>query len=536
MKNYLSKLYDRTKSNKFELLFLGILLAISGIAAGWNMFHYPSYFDDEGTYMARAIAIAYHHSLSPYTYWYDHAPGGTIILAIWLRLTGGISTFGSAINSGRVLMLLAHLMSTVLLYLIARHFKLKKFFIAVIVLMFSLSPLAVTLQRMVLLDNLMVLAVLFSLYLLLHIKNIYLAIVSGMLLGLSVLIKESAIFFIPGMLILLFQIKPRHHRKFTSITWLSGAIGTIIIYPIFALLRGELFPMNSFLGGKSPHVSLITSLAWQSSRRGGAFYSHSSQFYYSLVHSWLFADPILITIGFFASLSILILSFWKRQYLAIAVLTFGYIFYLLRGGIINDQYLTPLIPFFALNIGLAFSELYCFTKKKNILKTMAIIIVASTCSLTLFWDAKNPDLYVLDATTPQVNAINWVQKNTTKSYLTEIDSYAQPTLLYTYGSKMYKSYGYQDFWEVDQDPELTAKILHNNWRTINYLLVTPRMITDVSLGGLPLTQEALKNSNIVKQFTIVDPKSGISGFLYRNSYHRGILIATTNYVEIKKVN
>src|ERR1019366_3350921 len=160
MKKYLNHIYDRAKQNKVELLFLGILLLISGIAAGWNMFHYPSYFDDEGTYMARAIATAYHHSLSPYTYWYDHAPGGTIIIALWLRLTGGVSTFGSAINSGRVLMLLVHLASTLLLYLIAKHFKLKKFFLALIVLLFSLSPLAITLQRMVLLDNLMVLAML----------------------------------------------------------------------------------------------------------------------------------------------------------------------------------------------------------------------------------------------------------------------------------------------------------------------------------------------------------------------------------------
>jgi len=536
MKRKLKSLLTLAIQHKAELLFVGILLLISGFAGGWNMFHYPSYFWDEGTYMARATAVAYHHSLSPYTYWYDHAPGGWIAIALWLKLTGGIHAFGAAVNSGRVLMLIAHLMSTFLLYLIAKHYKLGNFFIAIIILFFSLSPLAITLQRMVLLDNLMVLVMLMSLYLIIRFKNIYIGVLSGFLLGLAVLVKETAIFFIPGMLVLLFQKKPRHHRKFISLVWIAALIATVLTYPIFALLRGEFFPMHSLLGGKSPHVSLITSIIWQSARKGGAFYSKSSQLYFSLVHSWLYTDPFLITLGFLASLAVLIIAFWKRKYLPLAILTFGYMYYLLRGGIINDQYLIPLIPFFALNIGVAFSELYQFARRRKVLKLVAIGLIVGICSSSLLWDGRNADLYVLDATTPQVEAINWLEKNTTKSDLTDIDNYAQADLLYTYGPQMYKNYGYQDFWEVDQDPRLTNNVLHDNWKNINYILVTPRMLSVAQYStALPLTENALKNSSVVIRYSISYPNSGLSGYLYKESLHRQISIAMTNYVDINKV-
>ena len=62
------------------------------------------------------------------------------------------------------------------------------------------------------------------------------------------------------------------------------------------------------------------------------------------------------------------------------------------------------------------------------------------------------------------------------------------------------------------------------------------MVTDVNLGGLPLSREAIRNSVVVERYNIGTPKTGVSGFLYRNSDHRQILIATTNYVDINKVN
>ncbi len=62
------------------------LVGIGLVAHGLNMFHYPSFTlrDDEGIYAAQAWAVLRLGQLSPYTYFYDHAPGGWLLLAAWM--------------------------------------------------------------------------------------------------------------------------------------------------------------------------------------------------------------------------------------------------------------------------------------------------------------------------------------------------------------------------------------------------------------------------------------------------------------------
>ena len=58
------------------------LIAVVVLVQGWNIADYPTVSDDEGTYLAQAWAIQHGHGLAPYTYWYDHPPGGWIQLAM----------------------------------------------------------------------------------------------------------------------------------------------------------------------------------------------------------------------------------------------------------------------------------------------------------------------------------------------------------------------------------------------------------------------------------------------------------------------
>ena len=106
---------------KWETLLIIAVLLIAGLAHGINMFHFPYFENDEGTYMSQAWSVIYEGRLAPYTYWYDHAPVGWLQIAIWAILTGSFHTFGPIINSGRVLMLLIQLGSTLMLYYIARN-------------------------------------------------------------------------------------------------------------------------------------------------------------------------------------------------------------------------------------------------------------------------------------------------------------------------------------------------------------------------------------------------------------------------------
>src|SRR3954471_10899354 len=91
---------------KAPKLLIAVAVLIGLASHGWNMFRYPLYLTDEGIYMEQAWSVLREAKLSPYTYFYDHAPVGWLALAGWVGvLPGGFSAFGNAINTGRVLML-----------------------------------------------------------------------------------------------------------------------------------------------------------------------------------------------------------------------------------------------------------------------------------------------------------------------------------------------------------------------------------------------------------------------------------------------
>ena len=219
---------------------------LAGIPHAFNMFHYPYYENDEGVYMSQAWAIIREGTMAPYTYWYDHAPGGWIFIALWTLLTGGFFSFGFSINSGRVLMFILHIFSSLFLYLIAKKFTNSKLCGLLSVIIFSFSPLAIYFQRRVLLDNIMTFWVLFSLIcVLFHTGKLRNIIFSGLIFGVGVLSKENAIFFIPVFIYCIYLYVNKKQRNFAIATWL-GTMGVVIsFYFLYAWTKSELFPSGT---------------------------------------------------------------------------------------------------------------------------------------------------------------------------------------------------------------------------------------------------------------------------------------------------
>ena len=94
-----------------------LLALLAGLLAhSVNMFGYPLFLGDEGIVMQNAWAVLRQGFLTPYTYWYDNPPAGWILVAAWTALTGGFHTFGSAVDGGRVLMLVLHGLSIVMVF------------------------------------------------------------------------------------------------------------------------------------------------------------------------------------------------------------------------------------------------------------------------------------------------------------------------------------------------------------------------------------------------------------------------------------
>lgn len=270
------------------------LVCVAALVHSYNMFGFPLYLGDEGIYMAQAYAVAKLGSITPYAYWYDHAPAGWILIALWTMVTGGFHTFGTAIDSGRTLMLLLHIVSLVLLFRIVLHLTGNNLAAAIGGLCYALSPLTVVYGRMVLLDNIMIVFVLAGTLLLVNYDGLlWRLFVGSLLIGIGVLSKESALALLPVLIIGVWMLTHAQHRPFARGVWLFGALATISLYPLYAALRGELlnFSFSSPLNGDGSGVTLLGAVLWQVGRSGGAPWDPQSDFMRVVTGSWLARDP-----------------------------------------------------------------------------------------------------------------------------------------------------------------------------------------------------------------------------------------------------
>lgn len=503
----LNKLFKKIKENKKGLLILTILLIISAIAHGYNMFHFPYYEDDEGTYMAQAWSLITQGKLAPYTYSYDHAPLGWILIALWTMLTGGFFTFGVSVDSGRVLMLVLHLAIATMLFYVAKRLSGGYLAGIIAVLIFSLSPLGIFFQRRVLLDNIMIFWVFLSLALLLKVRlklsHIFL---SSIAFGIAVLTKESAIFFTPAFLYLVISKSHSHYKNFAVVKWLAFFVSIGAFYFLYAILKGELFPTGTLLGGNQPHVSLIGTIQYQTSRGGGFFLNPLSSFMLNF-KEWIkggffiiVPDPMIIILGLFSTLIVLLISIKKAAYRFLSFFTLLYCIYLIRGGEVIGFYIIPLLPFLALNIGVV---IYIFLKaiEKIPLKSLIQPILLVILLLPFAWYySAHLGIYTRDQTSNQIKAMQWVKNNISKDSIVLIDNYAFIDLHSAIPKSIYTSRGAQYYWKADTDPEIKDNILKNDWRNIDYILSTPQLQYDAFNSGLSLVKDAYTNSTILKSY------------------------------------
>ena len=318
----------------WEKLLIAALLLVAALAHGINMFNYPTYLGDEGIYMSQAWAVVKEGQLAPYTYDYGHAPVSWLLIAAWTILTGGFHTFGATINSGRVLMLIMQVGSTFLLYRIARSISNSVVVATIACLLFALSPYGIYIHRFVLLDNVATFWMLLSIMLLvskrLSLKRVWLSAVA---LGLSILSKENISFLVPVLVYLVYFLTDKSHRWFAVVGWTAIVCSIVSLYVLVAVLKGELFPSGTLLGGTSPHVSLLYSLLWQAGRqRDGGVLDLSSQFWHT-TNMWAQAEPLLVIGGsFLAILSILMIN--KHRLIGLmGIATLSLYALLARGGI-----------------------------------------------------------------------------------------------------------------------------------------------------------------------------------------------------------
>ncbi len=507
LKKVLAKIFE------FRVLILIVLLCISGVTHGYNMFGFPYFENDEGTYMSQAWSLLHLNKLSPYTYWYDHAPFGWILLALWVKLTGGFYTFGFSLYSGRVFMLILHLISTGLVFTISNKLSKNTWVGIIATLIFSLSPLGLYFHRRILLDNIMIFLILLSYCtIIMQNKRIVYYIGSAFLFGFAVLTKENAIFFLPAFVYTLYLNADTSHRFLILAKWSLIVFFIGLFYILYALLNGELFPYGSSLGGQTPHVSLLGTLAYQASRGSDALPSSGSSFSHMLT-LWVQQDIFILYVGLLATLIVGVISLVQKKYFYFSIFMLNLFcwLFLVRGGLVLEFYIVPALPLLALNIALAVDLLLSPLKDRlgkftlhtlhGLVCVIILFIYGTTNSISRAFGVNNSghNFFTVNQTRSQLQAIDWLRKNIPSNSVVLIDDYshlelrdpANPSGVYFPNAVWY--------WKAGLDPKVQSDILKDSAESIDYMARTPQMEHDVSTGSLGLVAGAFSNASYVTE-------------------------------------
>lgn len=485
-----------------ELPLILALMLIGLVTVGLNIFNYPAHnrFDDEGIYLSQAWSVLREGRLSPYSYFYDHAPGGWLMLAGWMGLTGGPLTFGSSYNSGRLFILLLHVAMIPLLYKVARKLGCNISIAALASLLFSISPLAIYYERLILLDNIMLFWVLLSLNLLLDEKGrLSRLAISGICFGIAVLTKETAAFLIPAMLFIAWQQRYKHQGRFALLGWVIPTLLMLSLYPLYALIKGELLPAGYSLGffifniaTPSDKISLLDVLRWQAGR------GSNGQFWQLLKDDWLLRDPILFGGGVIASVINLFWVFRKdRRPFAASLLALLPLLYLARGGLVFDFYVIFIIPFLCLNLAILLNNL---SKRLPELATAGLVVLVTGVLVIGYWRAGTlQPLYKADPAQADRAAVTWIKTNI-PAQSTIVARSNMWTDLHEPGLGGPAFPNVQSHWKVALDPAIREGVFHNDWHNVDYVVVDTQMKSDLTDLKATLVLDALNHASLVKQW------------------------------------
>lgn len=485
-----------------EALWLVPILFLALVFHAVNMFGYPYLENDEATYVTRGWHFLTEGDLDLYVYWYDHAPAGWIQLSIWFALTGGTLVFSSLLESARIAMLVLHLANTALVYGLTLRFTNKNRWAAVLAAgLYAMTPLGIYYHRRVLLDNIMILWVLISMLLLTaKSRRLTTVIGSGTAFGIAVLTKLNAVFFGPGMLLLLVHGIEARRRVHAFTYWLAFGASIVVTYFIYAALRSELWAADVDASGRPANVSLMDALTFQAGREDGGqspWPWSSENGFGATVRDWLEYDALFIALAALAFVVLFIVGIIQRKRnlypLALVTLALGQLLFLARGGVILSFYVIPLLAIGAIAIGMLFDYLWQPTRMLHFWTgVQAGCVVFGLIAFALVSDWTH---FSKDETSNQNAALNMIRTELDSDSVIVVDNYALPGLVQE-GDFHNASY----FFKAQYDPEI-SEVFNDDWRDIDYLLVTHEMLTQVRSGRLPDIKEALDHSVILADYT-----------------------------------
>jgi hypothetical protein len=495
-----------TGLHALSVLALAPVLVAVGLATAWNLQGWPGRVnDDEGTYVAEAWAMIFEHHLSHYTYWYDHPPLGWAQLAAFAWVTDGFARVSSAVMVGREFMWLVTMTSCLFLFVLGRRLGLGRVFSAVAVALFGLSPLAIYFHRMVSLDNIGTMWLLAALMFAASQRNsLRAAFWSAVCLSAAVLSKETIALLTPAVIWVIWQHTDRRTRAWNLGVFLATYILLVLVYPLMAVLRGELLPGRG-------HVSLAWALWWQFDGRAGSgspLDPRSGSAY--LVHFWLGLDPWLLGLGG----ALIPVALFVKRLRPIALGLLIQVLVPLKGGYLPYFYVTAMLPFAAVLGGGVADAFWAAGVRGWRTRTVAAIgtvadigtgrfrrwawrvpVPAAAAAFALLiapgWARALDRQSTVRGDAGSLAATKWVERHIKKSDVVVVDDYMWPDLKIDGMNPLW-------MWKVDGDPEVARVNLSHGWRSIQYIVMTSE--ASAMLSQLPTLTQAVADSVVVARF------------------------------------
>ena len=476
---------------------LGTVLVAVGIGRA------PAVGGDEGIYTNHAYAVMHGH-LTPYTYTYDHPFFGWAQLALtsWVSQLLHIGGDLSVVNA-RAVMVLYTFATLLLTYGVARRLNLRPAFATVAVLLLGLSPLFVVDARQVFLDNIALPWVLGALYVALNPARRQWAYgLAGLFMGVGILSKETVLLLVPAVLYVVWTKAYKPIRLMSIAAFVTFGAVVVLIYPLFALLRNELF-------AGSQHVSLWTNgVMYQLATRAGsgALWQSGSE-RRDLLDGWLFYDHWLVYGG--AAAAVLTL-FSKR----LRVIGIAYILWALPiikpGGYLPAMYVIAALPFAALGMASILDVTQNFLRRLKLPVVAAGVLVgALTLTVAYFVGASylpgdravttSAGSRTVVAAQEQALAYVTARAATQDNILTD-DAFWTDLVRAGHGSVTNPWSGAISYYQFDLDASSSAANLPHAWQDISWVVLTDAMQENIKNLGLVKLGVTLQHATAVATF------------------------------------
>ncbi len=466
------------------------MLAVCAVLHGINLNGWPERVgDDEGTYAAQAWAMLTRGEITYYTYWYDHPFGGWLQIAAIFRVSDVLNWTSTAVQAARDTMLVFHVISCGLIFLIARRLGLRRPLAVLAVLIFSLSPLALQYQRMAFLDNISTMWVLAAAAFALSPRRSLTSMVgAGASLAFAFWSKETSVLLAPGIIWMAWQNRDIRNWRYLRAAGVFVFAAIVAIWPLYALIKNELFPGQG-------HVSLTAAVQFQLfSRASSGSLLTAGSGTRKLVDTWLAQDPFLMWGGFAAAL----LALAVRRLRPVAFLFLFQVAAMCRDGYLPYAYVTAMIPFAALSIAgvtnaLPWGALRKSAGVKRLAGTTAAAAAAVlTCALVAaHWLPQWDKAVTAHDEQPSYQGEQWIIANVPRTATIIVDDNVWTDLVrngYQHADWLYK---------VDLDPTIRAT-LTDGWRSVDYVAVG--VLDPDTLANSPQVAAALQHSHVVADY------------------------------------